>query len=241
MPLIAELAAIARRLVPEHCPRRGLAADDGYCSACRRDFARIRVPCARCGLPQPCQACPSFAPHWQLDSLRAPFAYAPPLSAELQALKYGKQRRLGLALGRLLVAELDVSCTDADALVPVPLHPARLRQRTFNQADEIARPLARSLSLPLLFQGIRRLRDTEPQTTLDRQARLFGLSRAFAVTEDAVCGLNLAIIDDVITTGATVNALAAALRAAGAATVTALAVARTPGDASDAAQAARNR
>jgi ComF family protein len=159
----------------------------------------------------------------------------------LQALKYGKQRRLGLALGRLLVAELDVSCTDADALVPVPLHPARLRQRTFNQADEIARPLARSLSLPLLFQGIRRLRDTEPQTTLDRQARLFGLSRAFAVTEDAVCGLNLAIIDDVITTGATVNALAAALRAAGAATVTALAVARTPGDASDAAQAARNR
>jgi ComF family protein len=129
--------------------------------------------------------------------------------------------------------------SNTDAIVPVPLHPRRLRQRTFNQADEIARPLARAIRVPLIVRGIHRHRHTEAQTALSRAARLAGPAQAFAVSNRSLRGLTIAVVDDVITTGATVNALAAALRAAGAQSVVAWAVARTPGD--DGGQSRRNR
>jgi predicted amidophosphoribosyltransferase len=130
--------------------------------------------------------------------------------------------------------------------VPVPLHRRRLRDRTFNQADEIARPLARRLDLPLLVDTVLRQRDTAPQAGLARRSRLQSLAGAFrALAPDLarceLAGLDIAIVDDVVTTGATANGLAAALRAAGAARVSAIAVARTVGPAQAPAQPARNR
>ena len=231
MPLLAEIIAAAARLVPEYCPRCGMAAARGYCGACRAAFHRIADPCPRCGLPAPCGPCPGRAPGWLIDSVVAPFAYANPLAGELLALKYGRQRRLGAILGQLLADELERGPAGVEALVPVPLHPRRLRQRSFNQADEIARPLARRFGLPLLVAGIARCRETKAQSKLDRRGRLHGLDDAFRITAPDLANRNIAVVDDVVTTGATINALAAALTRAGAGRITAVALARTTGTA----------
>jgi ComF family protein len=114
---------------------------------------------------------------------------------------------------------------EVDALLPVPLHPARLRERGFNQSVEIARPLSRMLDLPLL-QGVAvRQRATSPQTALSAEQRLHNLRGAFAVRRE-VQGLRIVLLDDVITTGATLNELAGVLKEAGAVRVIAMSVAR---------------
>jgi ComF family protein len=163
---------------------------------------------------------------WRLDALRAPFAYGPPLAHHIQGLKYGGQRHLGNALGALLAAEIEPAAPDVDALVAVPLHRRRLRSRTFNQAAEIAGTVARRLNKRMLFAGIHRIVDTQPQTELDRERRLRGPSRAFRV-DRGLNGMRIAIVDDVITTGGTVNALGCTLKAAGATAVEAWSVARS--------------
>jgi len=256
MSLQDDLAAIWQGLCPAHCPRCGDEAPTGFCAACGADFVRIESACADCGLPRDASLpighrCPAREPGWCLDGLRAPFLYAPPLDACLQRLKYAHERRLGAALGRLLAEALVASAARSAAaspaaaarptlIVAVPLHASRLRERTFNQADEIARPVARALGLTQRHRGIRRVRATASQTALGRSDRLGALAGAFAVG-GRLDDLDIAIVDDVVTTGATVNALAAALKAAGARRVEAFAVARTADAASVRVQPARNR
>lgn len=167
-------------------------------------------------------------PGWAIDSIRAPFAYGPPLAQYLWALKYRSERHLGRALGLLLADELDATVHRIDAVVGVPLHPQRLRARSFNQAHEIAAPIARAFGRPLLTAGFRRIVATRPQTELDRKARLLAPLGSFSVSRD-LAGLGVAIVDDVVTTGATVNACAAAVRAQGAARVEVWSVARSVG------------
>jgi ComF family protein len=111
--------------------------------------------------------------------------------------------------------------------VPVPLHARRLRERGFNQATEIASALGRALERPVLLAGIRRRGAQVAQAGRGAAERLENVATAFAVERD-LAGARLAIVDDVVTTGATVNALAAALRGAGAARCDVWAVARTP-------------
>jgi len=234
---------LAQGLCPETCTRCGDESPAGFCAACSGDFARVTDACRACGLAGPAHACPASLPGWQLDGVSAPFVYAAPLSVYLQRLKFARQHRLGRALGLLLareladgaVAGLSLAC---DTLVAVPLHPRRLRERTFNQADEIARPMARALGLVQRSGGVRRAIYTGAQTGLARAERLANLERAFRVS-CRLDGARVAIVDDVITTGATVNALAAALRAAGACHVEAWGVARTIGPAGDAVQVER--
>jgi ComF family protein len=230
MTLLSLLGTLVQSLCPESCPRCGDESPAGFCGRCGDDFARIADPCPACGLPGPAHACPALAPGWQLDAVRAPFLYAAPLSIQLQRLKFARQRRLGFALGHLLARELGAAATLCDTLVPVPLHPRRLRERTFNQSDEIARPVARCLGLRLTVAGIRRQIHTPAQAGLVRGERLVNLERAFSA-RGPLAGARIAILDDVITTGATVNALAAVLRAAGASRVEAWGVARTVGPA----------
>ncbi len=253
MSLLARLSALAQTLCPETCPRCGEESTGGFCADCSDDFARNAFACRACGLPGRVHACPATSSGWQLDGVFAPFVYAAPLSAYLQRLKYARQHRLGRALGLLLARELAGSANEANAivgrttagrvpacdlLVVVPLHPRRLRERTFNQADEIARPIARALGLAQRSAGIRRAIYTGAQTGLARAERLVNLERAFRVRH-RLDGARIAIVDDVITTGATLSALAAALKEAGAARVEAWAVARTVASPVDAAQAAR--
>jgi ComF family protein len=248
MFLSARLQAIAQTLCPEFCPRCGDESPLGFCGRCSDEFERIADACPVCGLPGPSHACPAGSPGWNLDALRAPFLYTAPLAVYVQRLKFARQHRLGRALGLLLARDIAEAllCSGApdreallcDALVPVPLHRRRLRERTFNQADEIARPLARTLGIPLKTAGIRRELHTPAQTGLARAERLANLERAFSV-RSRLDGLRIAIVDDVITTGATVNALAGALKAAGAIHVEAWGVARTVESAGGDAQPVR--
>jgi ComF family protein len=145
----------------------------------------------------------------------------------VQALKFHGVRALGRAFGLLLTDELERRTASVDALIPVPLHSSRLRERGYNQAAEIARIPAARLRIPLHLRGIRRVRATAAQATLDLLDRNVNVAGAFMVEHDYT-GLRVALVDDVITTGATVNALAAATRSSGAVSVSAWAIARTP-------------
>jgi ComF family protein len=116
-----------------------------------------------------------------------------------------------------------------DMIAPVPLSARRLAERGYNQAWEIARPLARALELIAQPQLVRRIIDTAPQAQLNKQARRSNMRRAFAVSSPStVRGLHIAIVDDVMTSGATLDQVAQALRHAGAAQVTNLVALRTP-------------
>ena len=213
-------------LFPELCPRCRGATARGFCSGCSGDFTIVADACERCGLPRPVMHCPRLGAPWHVDSVVAPFRYSMPLHQHVQALKYRRARKLGRALGLLLAERLEPHRDGIDALVAVPMHARRVRQRGYNQAVEIARTVAGELGLPLLIRGIRRLSAAPPQTTLDASRRRVNLEGAFSI-ERAVEGLKLAIVDDVITTGATINVLARSLRAARARTPNAWAVART--------------
>ncbi|HLF11429.1 MAG TPA: phosphoribosyltransferase family protein [Gammaproteobacteria bacterium] len=213
-------------LFPEVCPGCGGSTDAGFCTICAAGFPAVAQPCPGCGLARPVIGCPRRTAVWSVEVVVAPLRYGVPLDHYVQALKYNGARKLGRALGLLLADGLRARAVQIDALVPVPLHPRRLRERGYNQAAEIARSVSRRLRIPLLARGIRRSRASPPQTGLDAQSRYANMASAFAVARD-LRGLRLAIVDDVITTGATVNALAGALAAAGADRLEAWAVART--------------
>lgn len=214
-------------LFTEVCPSCGGSSSAGVCGACASSFARVRDACGVCGLARPVGRCPRQAVAWRVAAVAAPFVYAAPLDALIHSLKYRGARRMGRALALLLLDTLRDRRPAVDLLVPVPLHVRRLRQRGYNQATEIARALGRELERPLLLGGVRRRMDRGPQAGLTADARVRNVAAAFAVARD-LSGLSVAIVDDVVTTGATVNALAEALLDAGAARCEAWAVARTP-------------
>ena len=216
-------------ILPELCQRCGDTASGGFCESCRGEFRYNAGACRVCGrgpLPAGVAQCHEHAASWQLARVVAPLVYAPPAEAWLQALKYAGDRALGRAFGQLLAEAAAVRRSHVDAIVSVPLHPRRLMQRGYNQALEIARSTAATLRLPILRAGIARTRETPPQAQLDCLQRRSNLTGAFTVTRQLI-GCRLAIVDDVITTGATMNALASELRAAGARHVEGWAIART--------------
>jgi ComF family protein len=142
-------------------------------------------------------------------------------------LKFREQVHLAVSLGKLLAAHPGLSGVTADLVAPLPLHPRRLRQRGYNQALELARPLAAALNLPLLPDLLARGRETIPQTQLDRTVREKNLKGVFVCAEK-VQGLHILLVDDTMTTGATMREAAQTLLCAGAASVSAALVSRTP-------------
>jgi ComF family protein len=210
----------------EVCPGCAEASPAGLCAVCRAALRRVADACERCGLGRPVASCPRRGRAWHVERVLAPFAYAAPLDGYVHALKYRGARRLGRTLALAVVDDLRHAARDVDALVPVPLHARRLRERGFNQATEIARTLGRALERPILLAGIRRRGAQVAQAGRGAAERLANVASAFVV-ERSLAGARLAIVDDVVTTGATVNALAAALRGAGAARCDVWAVART--------------
>lgn len=188
----------------------------------------MAAPCPRCALPQPVRRCPRNNSDWQVTCVIAPLRYEYPLTTQIHALKFSSARSLGRALGLILAEHLRKRLeTEAiDAVVAVPLHRRRLLKRGYNQALEIARPVAAELKLPLLIAGITRSLSTRPQSELDVDARRASVAGVFSVSR-RLHGRKVAIVDDVITTGATVNSLASALRLAGATEIQAWTVART--------------
>jgi ComF family protein len=223
----AVVYGILGRLFTESCPACGLASGGGFCGACAADLIRVANACPRCGLARPVAHCPRTQLAWEVDALVAPFSYGPPLDHYVQALKYHRARAMGRAFALLLIPELEAVRGEIDALVAVPLHRTRLHERGYNQAQEIARVLAQALQVPALEYGIERQVATPAQAGQGARERRSSVARAFRI-QRALAGQRIAIVDDVVTTGATVNALAAELKAAGATRCVALAVARTP-------------
>jgi ComF family protein len=168
-----------------------------------------------------CGHCLKNPPHYTRTV--AVYAYAFPLDKLIKAIKYGDQLYLAESLGARLAQCVVVK---PDCLIALPLHPSRLRERGFNQSLQLARRIGRQLSLPVLENACRRVRDTPSQSTLPWERRGKNMRKAFCCTAE-VAGKHIALVDDVMTTGATVNELAFTLVQAGAREVSVWVVART--------------
>jgi ComF family protein len=161
-----------------------------------------------------------------LSRLRSAVAYEGPIEPVVRRFKYEGWRRLAGPLALLLAERLVVEGLAAPWVVPVPLHAARLRQRGFNQADLLAGELRRRLALGQLPGRLVRTRATPPQVGHDRLWRLENVRGAFAWCGADLAGKALLVVDDVATTGATLDACATALRARGSGPVIGVSVAR---------------
>lgn len=196
------------------------------CPACIDDLPRLPVSrCPRCAVPTPggelCGRCLTQPPHY--DRTLAVFNYGFPLDKLLQSFKYAHRLSLAPFLGRVL-AENAVDC-HADLIVPLPLHPARLRERGFNQALELARPVSHALRKPIDNGCCTRIRHTAAQAGLPWRERAKNIRGAFHCTRE-FSGQRILLVDDVMTTGASLNECARTLKLHGAQEVTLLVVAR---------------
>ena len=221
-------------LLPAHCLLCGSPGDDDcdLCGACGQDLALNHSACARCALPLStpaamCGECLRSEPAF--TAAFVPFVYGHPIDLLLTRLKFSRN----LAAGRVLVQQWSDAFASAsierpEALIPVPLHAARLRERGFNQAREIAAPLAKTLNIPLRDDALFRARATSPQSDLDAAARRRNLRGAFACGDRISELTHVALVDDVMTTGTTLRECARVLRRAGVARVDVWAIARAP-------------
>jgi ComF family protein len=229
-----KISPASRRVLPLPGPAQdcllcgAFAGTNLVCDACERDLPRLGAHCERCAVPLPqaglCGNCRAHAPAF--DRALAVFEYRFPVDRLVQRFKYSAD----LACGRWLARELARSCAlepRPDLVFAPPLSRGRLRSRGFNQALELARHVGRQLGVRCVVRGLHKNFDTAPQPGLGRRARRAKLRGAFACTV-ALRGARVALVDDVMTTGATADALAAVLKRAGAAEVSVWAVARTP-------------
>ena len=211
-------------------------AEMPICVACEAEMPWLGEHCQTCALPLPeagltCDGCLLEPPAY--EQVAVPWRYDFPVDSLITRFKHNAKWPFGHLLADVLSQYLqhrfDEDLPRPDALLPVPLAAKRLRQRGFNQAAMLARWLSRQLDLPCEENVVRRIQDTSAQQDLDAKARKRNLRNAFALTTDAhVKGRHLALVDDVLTTGATAQALARLLMNAGAARVDMYCLARTP-------------
>ena len=222
------LKNLASRLFGGTCFLCRGAARDVLCAACDADLPRLeQALCPRCALASPgaavCGRCLVRPPSY--DATVAALAYAFPADALVHALKFRGELALAPLLARFLLERLP-PLRSVDCVIPVPLSKTRLRERGYNHAAEIARPVAAALHAPLELSLCERRRDTAPQLELPWSERERNVRGAFAPNA-AVAGASIAVVDDVMTTGATLDEIAATLKQAGATRVVNWVVART--------------
>lgn len=237
--LIARLGDV---IVPPVCVscRSALADHHALCARCWSDIAFIRAPvCDRLGIPLPFDAggpsisAAALANPPDFDRARAATHFAGTARHLLHVFKYADRLDVHVLLGIWLQSSGRELLSDAHLIVPVPMNRRRLFWRAFNQAAVLAHELAGRTGLPVSTSVLRRRRATRPQIRLSRAQRLENMQGAFAVPKRRkaqIEGHNILLIDDVITTGATVNACARVLKRAGAARVDVLAVAMVAGE-----------
>jgi len=241
----AALRHFANFLYPPRCAvcgdRFGLDSDHRVCAPCLARVEKIPEPiCLICGAPMQsaaaiedrCASCLDRRPHFA--SARAVARYRPSAESDRRSLpslirrhKYGLDQSLQKALAEFLGDNLPYSSTDCDVVIPVPLHRRRLWWRGFNQAALLAMTISRRLDKPIEMEALMRTRMTIPQTSQDHDARRRNVRRAFSVLRPArIRGQRVLLVDDVMTTGATVDECARVLMAAGSARVDVLTLAR---------------
>ena len=232
-------------LFPRVCPlcrERSLTREEDFCVDCAAGFSLIEPPCCkRCGeplspgiasVPLLCGRCltdPAGLPGDEF-LVRSAAHYTGELRRAILLLKYGRQTWMGSHLGLfLLKACRRLFPGEAfHGILPVPLHPRRLRERGFNQCQLIARPLGKSLRIPVELQAVRRIRYTPAQSASGPAERRRNLVGAFGVHRPAaIRGRSILVVDDVYTSGATMNTLASTLFRAGARRVCGLTLARS--------------
>lgn len=237
--MIAWLAPLLDLVFPPLCPLCERRVDrhghDPLCAGCWAALPRLRPPfCARCGRPLPglppaevCEACRRAPPPFAYA--RAVAAYRDGMREAIHQLKFRGRVALARPLGDLLAEEggAGVPVEAIDGIVPVPLHPRRLAERGFNQAELLAARLARRWRRPLLTRLLVRTRPTRPQSELDEAERRRNVTGAFRARDPAAAaGRHLLVVDDVLTTGSTLGECSRVLLAAGARAVGVLALAR---------------
>ena len=225
-------ARLQRWLLPLRCLLCGAPGANGadLCADCASELPRNVSCCARCALPLAlpaalCGECQRRLPPW--DAAWAPFRYAWPMDRLESRFKFGRDLAAGRVLSTLWQREpcpIDLP----QLLLTVPLHHSRLRQRGYNQALELARPLVRELGVPLRHDVLQRLRRTDAQTELDAIGRRRNVRGAFAMRPGIELPAHIAILDDVMTTGATLAECARVLKRSGVRRVDVWALARAP-------------
>jgi ComF family protein len=221
--------SIFNRPFPRNCLLCGVPSGaHPLCPGCDRDLPwHTRPHCPQCATPTPdgqvCGTCLRHPPAF--DRTHAALAYAFPLDRLIPRLKYHGRLAVAPALGACLARAVEAA-PRPDRLIPMPLHPQRVRERGFNHASEIARVVAVRCGLPLDTASCQRVRDTPPQMGLKHDARRRNVKDAFACT-GGVRGQHVALIDDVMTTGTSLDELAATLKRAGAREVSCWVAART--------------
>ncbi|WP_026623831.1 ComF family protein [Ectothiorhodospira haloalkaliphila] len=226
-------AAWMARAYPPVCLLCGAAGDDGLdlCRPCAAELPRPGHVCPRCGLSlgsdsaHPCGHCLTHPPDF--DHAWAALSYLWPVDDLVGRFKFHGRLNHGRLLGKLMARELAPRVTRPDCVIPVPLHPHRIRERGFNQAVELARPLCRALDCPLEAFAVHRVRATPPQQTLSAKHRQRNLRGAFHVAE-GFAPAHVALVDDVMTTGSTLDELAGLLKTRGVQRVDVWVLARVP-------------
>ena len=207
------------------CGREG----DLICPPCCQSLPRVKLPlCQRCGATTgEGNLCPACISHpLTIDGIRSVFLYQGTVRQAILQLKYKHLKVVATLLAQLLAEFLRSYPLKGEMLVPVPLHPRRLRERGYNQASLLARELGKSISLPVVEDTLVRVRDAVPQArTGSAIERRRNVQDAFACHK-GLEGKQILLVDDVCTTGATLDACSSALKAAGATSVWALTVAR---------------
>ncbi|SFP88764.1 ComF family protein [Ralstonia sp. NFACC01] len=226
-----------RHLLPCACALCGAVQGGLVCTGCTSDLAPQlhRRRCIQCAIAlearhaaRHCRTCLAGAPDFDATIVIADYDW--PLDHLVTGLKFRAQLPLAAWLAHQLGNALAAAPGDLpDVLLPVPLSPARLRSRGYNQAWEIARRLARQLDIPGHANALHRVRDNPAQAMLDRAERLTNLHGAFVVAEPArIAGRHVGVVDDVMTTGTTLGEIATQLKRAGATRVTNVVALRTP-------------
>ncbi len=228
--LMLNIRTLIKQILPSQpCVLCGSMSRDGlWCSACDVALPYLdKRHCPVCALPTPtgevCGHCLSHPPLF--SSTTAVFGYSFPLDKLVQSMKYGQQ----LALANTFAIKLGANINSHDLpdyLIPMPLHPNKLRERGFNQSLLLAAKIARIHKLRLLPDSCQRVRDTTPQSSLPWNERKKNVRNAFRCDAD-LAGMRVALVDDVLTTGASLNALAEAVRKKGASRIDIWVVART--------------
>lgn len=227
-----------RTLLKQNCllcasPQATNIQTNGH-ALCRACFADLpwhpTSSCLQCGLASDgniCGSCIGSPPDF--DATSAVFLYSFPIDAMMQRYKYSNMLSLSQTFGQLLSEKIQLDSlnnSSVDLVIPMPMHPARLKERGFNQALEIAKILTRNHAEKLDYKSVIRQKLTPPQASLPLKERVKNIKGAFKVSGD-FSGKRIAIVDDVMTTGASLNELAKTLKKAGASHVECWVIART--------------